>query len=66
VDSRQIYSPPGKHPGWCCHLEIGIDPTVRHAGLGYVPVVVTDACVGGNGVAAERSLTGFASWETPC
>ncbi|MER5995445.1 cysteine hydrolase [Streptomyces viridosporus] len=38
-------------------LEIGIEPTVRHAAdLGYVPVVVTDACGGGNMDAAERSL----------
>ncbi|MEU9367109.1 isochorismatase family protein [Streptomyces avermitilis] len=58
MDSRQIYSPPGRHPGWCCHLEIGIEPTVRHAAdLGYVPVIDTDACGGGNGDAAERSLT---------
>ena len=26
-------------------LEIGIEPTVRHASdLGYIPIVVTDAC----------------------
>jgi nicotinamidase-related amidase len=38
-------------------LEIGIEPTVRHAAdLGYVPVVVTDACGGGDLDAAERSL----------
>src|SRR5918912_165664 len=37
--------------------EIGIEPTVRHAGdLGFIPVVVTDACAGGNAAAAERSL----------
>lgn len=37
--------------------EIGIEPTVRHgADLGYIPVIVTDACGGGNEDAAERSL----------
>ena len=30
-------------------LEVGIEPTVRHsADLGYVPVVVRDACGGGD------------------
>jgi nicotinamidase-related amidase len=38
-------------------LEIGIEPTVRHsADLGYVPVVVADACGSGDTAAAERSL----------
>ncbi|WP_259315757.1 cysteine hydrolase family protein [Capillimicrobium parvum] len=38
-------------------LEVGIDPTVRHsADLGYVPVVVRDACGAGNAEAAQRSL----------
>jgi nicotinamidase-related amidase len=37
--------------------EIGIEPTVRHAAdLGYVPVVITDACGAGDVQAAERSL----------
>ncbi len=37
--------------------EIGIEPTVRHgADLGYVPVVVADACGAGHEAAAERSL----------
>lgn len=37
--------------------EIGIEPTVRHgADLGYIPVVVTDACGAGHAEAAERSL----------
>jgi biuret amidohydrolase len=37
--------------------EIGIEPTVRHgADLGYVPVVVTDACGAGNVEAARHSL----------
>jgi biuret amidohydrolase len=38
-------------------LEIGIEPTVRHgADLGYIPVVVTDACGAGHQDAAERSI----------
>ncbi|HEY3615675.1 MAG TPA: cysteine hydrolase [Candidatus Sulfotelmatobacter sp.] len=38
-------------------LEIGIEPTVRHgADLGYIPVVVKDACGFGHRDAAERSL----------
>jgi nicotinamidase-related amidase len=38
-------------------MEIGIEPTVRHgADLGYIPVVVTDACGAGNQEAADRSL----------
>jgi nicotinamidase-related amidase len=38
-------------------LEVGIEPTVRHAmDLGYIPVIVTDACGYGNQEAAERSL----------
>src|SRR3712207_6350601 len=43
--------------------EIGIEPTVRHgADLGYVPVVITDACGAGNEEEAARSLDllGFA------
>lgn len=37
--------------------EVGIDPTIRHgADLGYIPVIVTDACGTGNEAAAERSL----------
>jgi len=40
--------------------EIGIEPTVRHgADLGYIPVVVTDACGAGHQDAAERSLAGL-------
>jgi biuret amidohydrolase len=36
--------------------EIGIEPTARHgADLGYIPVLVTDACGGGNEEAATRS-----------
>jgi nicotinamidase-related amidase len=38
-------------------MEVGIEPTVRHgADLGYIPVVVTDACGAGHEEAAERSL----------
>ncbi len=41
-------------------LEVGIEPTVRHAtDLGYIPVVVTDACGFGDPVAAERALAGL-------
>ncbi len=37
--------------------EIGIEPTVRHgADLGYIPVLVTDACGAGNEEAAKRSI----------
>ena len=38
-------------------LEIGIEPTVRHgADLGYIPVVVKDACGFGHRDAADRSI----------
>jgi nicotinamidase-related amidase len=38
-------------------MEIGIEPTVRHgADLGYIPVVVKDACGFGHREAAERSI----------
>ena len=41
-------------------IEVGIEPTVRHAAdLGYIPVVVGDACGTGNREAAERSLAGL-------
>ena len=37
--------------------EIGIEPTARHgADLGYIPVIVTDACGAGNEEAAKRSI----------
>ena len=37
--------------------EIGIEPTVRHgADLGFIPIVVTDACGAGDQDAAERSI----------
>lgn len=39
-------------------LEIGIEPTARHAAdLGFIPVVVTDACGWGNDEAARRSIS---------
>jgi biuret amidohydrolase len=39
-------------------LEIGIEPTVRHgADLGYIPVVVSDACGAGNEDAGQRALS---------
>lgn len=37
--------------------EIGIEPTIRHgADLGYIPIVVTDACGAGHREAGERAL----------
>lgn len=37
--------------------EIGIEPTVRHgADLGYIPIVVSDACGAGHEDAAARSI----------
>jgi biuret amidohydrolase len=38
-------------------LEIGVEPTARHAAdLGYIPIVVTDACGVGDRAAGARSL----------
>lgn len=38
-------------------IEIGIEPTVRHAAdLGIVPVLLRDACAGGSKEAAARAL----------
>jgi biuret amidohydrolase len=38
-------------------IEIGIEPTVRHgADLGYIPVVVADACGAGHEGAGRRAL----------
>jgi biuret amidohydrolase len=38
-------------------MEIGIEPTARHgADLGYIPVIVKDACGFGHREAAERSI----------
>ena len=56
-------------------MEIGIEPTVRHgADLGYIPVVVKDACGFGHRDAAERSIASlefagdalFTNVETMC
>ena len=42
-------------------LEVGIEPTVRHAAdLGYIPVVVADACGGRDKAAQQRALDGLA------
>jgi nicotinamidase-related amidase len=41
-------------------LEVGIEPTVRHStDLGYLPVVVRDACGAGDAGAAQRALEGL-------
>lgn len=41
-------------------LEIGIEPTIRHAAdLGYIPVLITDACGAGDPSAGQRSLEGL-------
>lgn len=41
-------------------MEVGIEPTVRHAAdLNYLPVVVTDAYGAGDYDAATRSLEGL-------
>jgi len=56
-------------------MEIGIEPTVRQGvDLGYIPVIVKDACGFGHGDAAERSIASlefagdalFTSVETIC
>jgi nicotinamidase-related amidase len=40
--------------------EIGIEPTVRHgADLGFIPIVVEDACGAGEPEAGERALAGM-------
>lgn len=42
-------------------MEVGIEPTARHAAdLGYLPIVVADACGAGHQGAAQRSLEGLA------
>ncbi|MFF0500766.1 cysteine hydrolase [Nocardia aobensis] len=42
-------------------LEVGIEPTVRHGiDLGYLPIMVTDACGAGHPEAAERSYAAMA------
>ncbi len=41
--------------------EIGIDPTVKHgADLGYIPIIVRDACGAGHHEAGERALENLA------
>jgi nicotinamidase-related amidase len=41
-------------------MEIGIEPTCRHAAdLGIVPIVIEDACGHGNAEAAQRSFDGL-------
>src|SRR5246500_2627340 len=41
-------------------MEIGIEPTARHgADLGYIPVIIKDACGYGHGEAAGRSAAGL-------
>ena len=38
-------------------MEVGIEPTARHAAdLGFVPVILADACGAGHEAAAQRSL----------
>jgi nicotinamidase-related amidase len=40
--------------------EIGIEPTVRHGSdLGFIPIVVEDACGAGEPEAGERALAGM-------
>jgi len=38
-------------------MEIGVEPTIRHGvDLGYIPVLVTDACGAGHAEAGDRAL----------
>ena len=42
-------------------LEIGIEPTIRHStDLGYIPILVRDACGAGDPAAGERALSSLA------
>ena len=42
-------------------IEVGIEPTARHAAdLGFIPIIVGDACGWGNESAAKRSLESLA------
>ncbi len=44
-------------------LEIGIEPTVRHGmDLGYIPIIVTDACGSRDRTAATRALASLAAF----
>jgi nicotinamidase-related amidase len=39
-------------------LEVGIEPTARHAAdLGFIPVIIKDACGSGHDEAAQRSIS---------
>src|SRR5438045_2848349 len=41
--------------------EIGIEPTIRHGSdLGYIPIMVTDACGAGHADAGDRALASMA------
>jgi nicotinamidase-related amidase len=42
-------------------IEVGLEPTVRHsADLGYIPIVVRDACGAGNQSAGEWAMSSIA------
>ena len=42
-------------------MEVGIEPTARHAAdLGFIPVIIADACGSGHEDAAKRSLDSLA------
>ncbi|HMA71825.1 MAG TPA: cysteine hydrolase [Xanthobacteraceae bacterium] len=42
-------------------MEVGIEPTARHAAdLGFIPVIIADACGTGHADAAKRSLDSLA------
>ena len=42
-------------------MEVGIEPTARHAAdLGFIPVIIADACGTGHENAAQRSLDSLA------
>jgi biuret amidohydrolase len=42
-------------------MEVGIEPTARHAAdLGFIPVIIADACGTGHEDAAKRSLDSLA------
>jgi biuret amidohydrolase len=42
-------------------MEIGIEPTARHAvDLGLIPVIIADGCGAGHADAAKRSLESLA------
>ena len=41
--------------------EIGIEPTIRHGSdLGYIPIIVADACGAGHAEAGDRALASIA------